>query len=203
MLKKQIQLSVAIQQFERSKGFTLVEVLVATSIFVVVIAMAIGTFSNANVIQMQNQAIRETTQSGMYLIESLARDLHMSNGLTESPYILDGDTLTIRYLQNDVLHIKTYEYTVDENDRGTIIYNDDITNTDVDLLDENLSIKPFTDETSIFISDPYSPLNIAAVQPNLQIKFQISNNSARKSEQSTIPLETTITTRNYPVGFNQ
>lgn len=203
MLKKQIQSSVAIQHLERSRGFTLVEVLVATSIFVVVIAMAIGTFSNANVIQVQNQAIRETTQSGMYLIESLARDLHMSNGLTESPYILDGDTLTIRYLQNDVPHTKTYEYTIDENDRGTIIYNDDITNTDVDLLDENLSIKPFTGETSIFISDPYSPLNIAAVQPNLQIKFQISNNSARKSEQSTIPLETTITTRNYPVGFNQ
>jgi len=203
MLKKQIQSSVAIQHLERSRGFTLVEVLVATSIFVVVIAMAIGTFSNANVIQVQNQAIRETTQSGMYLIESLARDLHMSNGLTESPYILDGDTLTIRYLQNDVPHTKTYEYTIDENDRGTIIYNDDITNTDVDLLDENLSIKPFTDETSIFISDPYSPLNVAAVQPNLQIKFQISNNSARKSEQSTIPLETTITTRNYPVGFNQ
>ncbi|HBW56986.1 MAG TPA: hypothetical protein DEF27_03975, partial [Oscillatoriales bacterium UBA8482] len=63
-----------------SKGFTLIEILVATSIFVGVVVIAIGSFSASTGVQRRTENIREVGQTGRYALEKISRDIRIAKG---------------------------------------------------------------------------------------------------------------------------
>jgi prepilin-type N-terminal cleavage/methylation domain-containing protein len=206
---------VAIEQLEHSllarRGFTLIEVLVASAIFVVSIGIAIATFSSSSVIQMQNQTLREVTRTGMYVMESVDRDIRLANGWPaydddeakpQFTVSSDGNDVTMYYHNDGTMSWSRYRYEEDsDTGRGTIYYSTDLYPTESDLLEKSVSIAPVEGEVSIFELDPYDSATV--VQPNLGIAFIISNlpSEQRKAQQASETLQSTITTRSYP-GFD-
>lgn len=64
----------------RNRGYTLVEILIATSIFVAVVGIAVATFNSASGFQSKTQAIQETNQAARFVIEKIARDIRSADG---------------------------------------------------------------------------------------------------------------------------
>ena len=63
------------------RGFTLIEVLVASAIFVGVMVIGVSSFSNVNHINDQIQVTRNLSQTGNFVMETLARDIRTATGL--------------------------------------------------------------------------------------------------------------------------
>ena len=63
-----------------NRGFTLIEILVATSIFVGVVVIAIGSFSASTGVQRRTENIRDVGQSGRYALEKISRDIRIAKG---------------------------------------------------------------------------------------------------------------------------
>lgn len=64
----------------KNRGYTLVEILIATSIFVAVVGIAVATFNSASGFQSKTQAIQETNQAARFVIEKISRDIRSADG---------------------------------------------------------------------------------------------------------------------------
>ena len=64
-------------------GYTLVEILVATTIFVAVVGIGVATFNAASGFQSKTQAIQETNQAVRFVIEKISRDVRSADGLQQ------------------------------------------------------------------------------------------------------------------------
>lgn len=74
------------------KGFTLVELLVAVSIFVVVVTMAMGSI--VVIFQSNNQAasIRLALDNANFALNSMSREMRLGRGFTCGNAVCDGDS---------------------------------------------------------------------------------------------------------------
>lgn len=63
---------------QKLNGFTLVEVLLASFIFVVTVGAITVLFITSSNVQTQSKAIRDVDQSGRYALEAIARDIKAS-----------------------------------------------------------------------------------------------------------------------------
>lgn len=64
-----------------SKGYTLIEVLVASALFVGVLIIATTSFTSINRINERIEDIRTTTQTANFILETLSRDIRSSTGV--------------------------------------------------------------------------------------------------------------------------
>lgn len=74
------------------KGFTLVEVMVATAIFSVIITIGIGSLvsvTNAYRVSQQNKIVNDNLN---FLIESMSREIRLGQGYYSAPPTFDGST---------------------------------------------------------------------------------------------------------------
>ncbi|MDO8513163.1 MAG: four helix bundle protein [bacterium] len=62
-----------------SRGYTLVEILVASTIFVSVVGMGIATYSSASGFQSKSAVIRETNQAARYAMDTIVRDIRLAD----------------------------------------------------------------------------------------------------------------------------
>lgn len=62
-------------------GYTLIEVLVASAIFVGVMIIGTGSFTSVTRIQEQNNYIRAMTQTANFVLETMARDVQTASGI--------------------------------------------------------------------------------------------------------------------------
>lgn len=67
----------------RQAGFTLLEILIATGIFMTVMVVAVGIFSSTISSSSTTSQLRVTAQSARYVFESVARELRSAHGLAK------------------------------------------------------------------------------------------------------------------------
>ncbi len=63
------------------KGFTLIEILIATAIFMTVLVVAVGIFTSTIAGSSTSEQLRTTSQSARFVFESIIRDVRASHGL--------------------------------------------------------------------------------------------------------------------------
>ena len=172
----------------QKNGFTLIEVLIASAIFVVLITTAVATFGFSSDLQEKNLAIREASQNARFVIEAIARDVRLADSFTISS---DGTRIDLVKDGQDISY-----YFSDNN-----IYYDDGNGEEV-LTDGTIFVVTQGDDYSYFqgIDDSNSD-----IQSYVKIKmvFVPNNKNAEKNiEQYKETIETTVATREYTKGYS-
>lgn len=65
------------------RGFTLIEVLVASTIFVGIMVIGVSSFSSVNRVNEQIETTRNLSQTGNFVMEALVRDIRSATGFAD------------------------------------------------------------------------------------------------------------------------
>lgn len=174
----------------KQKGFTLIEVLIASSIFVVVISLSVTTFGMASTVQNKNNAIKEATDTSRFILESISRDIRLANYIQINQ---NGDQIDLVF---DNEQNASY-YFVSEDSNGELYYTDDSLDESVGLTNNKVKI---TGLQFSGIDDNSS--NSVQTYVSVKITFVADvGEFGKSSEVQTQTLETTISTRTYRKGY--
>lgn len=175
----------------KKNGFTLVETLIATAIFVVLVATVVSTFGFGSDLQSRTLAIREATQNARFIVEAIARDIRLADG-----FLILDDGKTIEIYKDD--EIITYSLESDgQTDGGYIVYDDGINNEKLnnDTLNINYSESSFQG-----VDDEEDK-----IQSYIKIKLIFGSDIGgydKNKESYSEEVETTVSTRAYNKGYS-
>jgi len=121
----------------KQSGFSLIELLIAATIFTFVVAGVSGLFLQALNIQRRASGIQKIQENALYVLESIAREVRVSVVISGDTNCAPPDPLTTNTLviQHPVNGTVTYEYNpLSVNDNCVITRNGEpITSDDVDV----------------------------------------------------------------------
>lgn len=172
----------------QKNGFTLIEVLIASAIFVVLITTAIATFGFSSDLQEKNLAIREASQNARFVIEAIARDVRLADSFTISSngkkidLTKDGQDLSYYFENNNIYYDDGNEkqiltdgtiFVVTEGNNGSYFQGVDDSNSDV---------------------QSYVKIKMVFVPNN--------KNAEKNVEKYKETIETTVATREYTKGYS-
>ncbi len=196
MTKTRSEISINVTNMKKDKniknGFTLIEVLISTAIFVVLIATVVSTFGLGSDLQNKTLAIRESSQNARFIIEAIARDVRLADSFR---ILDDGKTIEI-YKENETI---TYSIVNDiETNKGVIAYSDGVNNEN--LNGESLDIS--------YDNSNFSGVDIDSnekVQSYVKINIEFGSDvgkSNKNKETYSENVETTVSTRAYNKGYS-
>lgn len=171
-----------------SPGFSLVELLVAASIFAFVVTAVSGLFVQALDMQRRASGIQKIQENALYVLESITREVRVSivtsgNTTCTTPYPQETKTLVIEHPVNGTV---TYEYSRPST-FGLITRNgEQITSADVDI-------------TAFAFCVSGSGADGAQTRVTIPLTLQTT---AGRSVNS-VSLQTTITSRDLSIDFAQ
>lgn len=94
-------------------GFTLIEIMVATTIFAIAIVMVTASFGMANKWQKQVKANREIIEAGRFAMEKISRDVRTAKKTENNNSVLritnQDDSVIIYSVDNPVSKILSYQ----------------------------------------------------------------------------------------------
>ncbi|MCL5795265.1 MAG: prepilin-type N-terminal cleavage/methylation domain-containing protein [Patescibacteria group bacterium] len=226
---------------KKSAGFTLIEVLLASFIFVVTVGAITVLFITSSNVQTQTKTIRDLNQAGRYALEAISRDLKASASsyYSVSDPEVNGDhpTASVNDLKVPAFvlppNTKTLSIRTDTQADGTNCIQYFLTNPDpVD--NPSLGVLEVSSGTSSGIGSNWTCASLKAAQDvtdrtrasvknitfsgvdpshagitqqpyvkivlNLESPYQNTGKTSEKAEQT---LETTITSRSYPLSNTQ
>jgi len=159
-------------------GFTLIEILIASALFVSIISIVLAVLGFSVNLQSRNSAIREASQTARFIIEAISRDVRLADS-----YSIPNNYEIIIFKDGE-----SYSYNYNEADK-TIYYNNltRLNPDTVEIIGVNFS---GVDDTNDFI------------QSYLQIKMtfrSILGNRSLDTKSQTI--ETSVATRAYLKGY--
>ena len=156
---------------KRNRGYTLIELLVALSIFVIVVIVVLGLFSMAIKGQRKIIAQQNVQENARFLLEFMAKEIRMStinssNGVLGSLAITrsDGDPV---------------DYTITS---GKLFRNDKQVNSDEVTITGFFSIEGYGE------SDGF--------QPKVTISIGVNDTSGKVEGRAKINIQTTLSQRN-------
>jgi prepilin-type N-terminal cleavage/methylation domain-containing protein len=165
-------------------GFTLIEILVATTVFLLASTMFMGIFMTISNTTLMVEGNRLAQQDSRYAIEMVAREIR--NGKN---FEITSDKKELDYESKDggFYRIFTEEVTEDDGDSYLVLYKqDDANGSKVQLTSNVVSIIDFG-------FGIYEPAN---EYPSVEITMKIKRNGYEKlSEGSTVMLKTMVTSR--------
>ncbi len=201
----------------KQEGFTLLEIMVAISIFVVVVLAVINIFKNTIDTQRDAVAAQNTQESMRYVFEVISKELRLAK---ESDNSCDSIITSLGFV-GTTANTKLYHYAITnsgnkilyfknkddecvayyiENDTNGIsrlkIFRDDIS----DGFD-NISFYITPDEIDInsfdfnIIDNPIGAIN--TLQPRITIRIGIEANSSQDIYRQAINMQTTVSSRYY------
>jgi len=169
----------------KSKGFTLVELLVAMTIFIAVISVVVVIFTRALEVQRRTFALQDVQDNARYALEAIAREIRMADVVTGEGGYEELDI--INYKGEEV----KFKWFLDEAQkqlkvkRGDNPYNP-LTSEDVELTNLQFYVRKCT------IAPP-----IIDIQPRVTISMGLRSANPHYQEATEIHMETTISTRIY------
>ena len=169
-------------------GFTLIEILIASYIFVVVILAGAAIFSSSIGAKMKATSFWETQQDGRYLMEKISKAIR-------DPAV-KGFKIS--------LDQKTLELCSDIDSSGQCLknlYTFTLSRENIYFKGEDNSLSALnTDNTKIkdLKFSGYYPSGGARIQPYITIEMTIENKAGkRKIDTDSLTLKTTVSLRNY------
>jgi len=163
-------------------GFTLIEILVASFIFVVAVLASFSAFYSTTSYQAKTKVVRETTQEARNVIETLTREIRLADGV--EVLNLDGTSCSnncpVLKITKDGVD-KKYKYNSDNNNNKIIL--DTTLPADVTTNNVNVSNLSFTKTSD------------GGIQIQLTIKEK--QQYVKMAEKGVITLKTTVYKRGY------
>ncbi|MBP6943069.1 MAG: prepilin-type N-terminal cleavage/methylation domain-containing protein [Candidatus Buchananbacteria bacterium] len=177
------------------RGFTLVEVLVALSLFSVLMVVVSGVFINMSRLHQTTVNLQRLQSEGRYIVEKLARDIRTrqlvyplaaANPQDELHFFsdLNGETLTVRHTDRDsdgILDTITYDI-----DGQTAPLNA----ADVDIAEVSFFVAPTR-------ADQWGEVPISNRQPRVTVRLKLRNHGVRPDYMQTFEVQTTISSKLY------
>lgn len=162
----------------QKNGFTLIEILIASAIFVSIISIVLAVLGFSVNLQSRNSAIREASQTARFIIEAISRDVR----LADSYSIPNNHEIIIE--KNG----ESYSYNYNESD-NTIYFNN--------LVRLNPDTVEISNVNFSGIDDTYD-----YIQSYLQIKMTFKSKLGKRSlDTKTQTIETSVATRAYLKGY--
>ena len=159
---------------KNKNGFTLIEVLVAVSVFSLVIVIALGLFTNIIRSQRKSVALQNVQENGRYLIDFMAKEIRMSE-ITS----VDGSSLVLAIdhpLNGSIQYSFSGGQLTREDSAGVVAINSDETQVDGSFI---IYGKTLGDN----------------IQPRVRVILKAQTTGSKTEEQSVINLQTTISQR--------
>lgn len=190
---------------QKNSGLTLIEMLVATTVFVIAITLASSLLVYVIRAQYKSNTMRLVQQEGRYAMESISREAKLAFGSNIVPAIKvdnSSNTLILTSIDPDSGSslIKTFRYDgtkiTEETQIGASTKSGDLTSDKVTIKPD---VKP--DGTNYLIFDcpiTYTAGNIPAFQQFVTIRFKIEASRGSGPWQSaSMILKTTVSSRDY------
>lgn len=155
---------------QKEKGFTLVELLVGISIFIIATVTATGLITSSIQSQRKALAIQETQENLRYLLQFMAKEIRMSQVNT-----LDGQTQTL---------------SIDHSDFGNIVYT--INNGQILRNGEPISSDDLQIDGWFYISGRSEDDH---KQPRVAITLTARKSGEKTEETTSIVVQTTTSQR--------
>lgn len=177
---------------QNKKGFTLVEILVATSIFAVTSVIVCGIFINASNLQKQVSNYQKLQNDGRYIIEKVAKELRFRD--VRLIYPSDNPTSTLAFwpdeLENEVrIYFDPSAKTLNYEKNGQ---SAELNSKDVEVRNVRFFIYPVLDPFNI-----NSASSTPDIQPRITLLLDIANKNDAPKYTKELILQTTISSRNY------
>ncbi len=172
------------------RGFTLIEAVVATSVFAFVIVSILGVYLSALQLDKKTRSQRAATQNARFIAEFLAKEIR--NGTIDYSSYPDINSTTNLYLVNQAgasehFWLNGTDLQLTNSSGGPTNLNS--SSIKVTKLAFYLSPKP----------NPYTSAKLSNEHPRVTMILELSANYGdRAIDRAVINLETTFTTRNYP-----
>ncbi|MDD5145537.1 MAG: type II secretion system protein [Candidatus Pacebacteria bacterium] len=186
----------------KNKGFTLVEMMVAITIFSVIVGAAIGVFVSSMKSQRKVLAEQEILDQTSYALEYISRAIRMAKK-DSGPECLSLDNLNYEKTSSGTGGIKFKTYLGDycqeffrECSGGKCYLVERKTEIDTGFITENNLTAPNLNVASFNIGPADTWSQDDSLQPAITIFFEIEG-----KENSKISIQTTISQRNLDVQY--
>lgn len=176
------------------KGFTLIEAVVATSVFAFVISAVLGVYISVTQLDSKTRAQRAVTQNARYVMEYLAKEIR--NGQIDFDSYPSGNTSGVDqdlYIINQAGEAEHFYL------NGNNIVLSKIAGT-TNLNSSSIIVTRF----KTLVSPSTTPFTVSATptvneQPRVTIILEMASNYGnRANDQASISIQTTFAVRNYP-----
>ncbi len=179
-------------------GFTIIEILVAVSLFSLVIVTILTTFSKITAVQFEVSDMQNLQDNARYIFDSISRETRTavfdsSSSCISAEHVFEtnGDNDSLKFLDH---YGRCIEYTLTENDKIIKIIDDDVAGA-LDIMSEDVEV----DEFKIFVRDdilngqhPFLTFHIVLQNPNYV------NLSGEVDESKKIRFQSSVSTRANP-----
>lgn len=203
-----------------SAGFTLIEVLIASMIFVMVVTVAIAAFGTSTGAQIQVDTARTVSESARFSIEEISRQVKLAASWEDFNHSFQPAFKIIpvgvkkelqidqvqRNSSGEISKIIRRTYYLDDSDSIIKVKVKETTNLGKNWSGEivsSLSSASQAKVTSLIFTGqgPTFPTDTVTAQPYVTIEMAVENpqGAIKLSEKANIKLRTTITSRDY--GF--
>ena len=199
------------------KGFSLLEMMVAISIFIIIVVVTMDIFKNSIENQKNIVAVQNTQESMRYVFEVISKEIRLakeSNTDCDSiitslgfPSVTANSKLYHSALTNDgknILYFKNKDdecvaYYIENDSNGVSrlkIFRDDISdgfdNTSFYITPDEINVNSFDFK---IIDNTISAIN--TLQPRATVRMEIIANNSQDIYKQTINIQTTISSRYY------
>ena len=182
----------------KQKGFTLIEALVATSLFAVVVSSVMGVYLYTLKINRRTDVIRLAAENARFISEFLTKEIRngqiLYSGSAPSPcntFAASGTTLAIVNIDGDTecFYSSGTNLMVAKNAGGSLL-------APVQLNDSKIKIN----NLKFFVAPNCNPYTAGArTEPQVTITAQVQSNP-NPIDNITIPLQTTVSIPKYDIS---
>ena len=173
------------------KGFTLVEILMATAIFAIASVIISGIFINASNLQGQVSNYQKLQNDGRYIVEKIAKEIRAKDVVLVYPN--NNPTSTLNFWPDELDNQISISF---DSSTKSLVYVKNGQGASLNSLDVDVN------KASFFIYPVLDPFNINSasatpnIQPRITLLLDISNKNAPRYKKELI-FQTTISSRNY------
>jgi Tfp pilus assembly protein PilW len=174
---------------KKQKGFTIIEAVVATGVFAVVVSSSLGVYLATVRLDSKSRAERTVQQNARFIMDFIAKEVR--NGSINYAGSNDTDTLSIINQQNEPVVI---------NWNGASDPNLSITKTGVGSTILNSNEVRITNAAFYVYpgADPFVLSNDVHVQPHVTVILKLESTNASIQEGAEMSIQSTFAVRQYP-----
>jgi type II secretory pathway pseudopilin PulG len=172
----------------RQKGFTIIEAVVATGVFAVVVSAGLGVYMATIRLDAKTRAERTVQQNARFILDFLSKEIR--NGTINYAGTNNAYTLSLINQMNELEVVQWDSQTNSINLTKSGIGSTTLNSDTVRVTRLNFYLNPTT--------DPFTPPYTVHVQPHVTVVMRIEALGTGPNNSASIDLQTTFAVRNYP-----
>jgi hypothetical protein len=185
-------------KYNRQKGFTIIEAVVASGVFAFVVASALGIYMAVMQLDGKTRSERAVHQNTRFIMDYFAKEIR--NGSIDYTATNDSDTLT---LVNQLGQQEIFNYNTAgcNGGAGSVsacsvqLTKTGIGTTSLNSADVRVTRLRFYLNPNV---DPFDLANDVHVQPHVTVVMRIESVNLKNTERGYIDVQSTFTVRDYP-----